>query len=233
MSFVSSPPVLSTPPVGLAAVEAFYSPVAAQLIEFPVICGLSFYVTAHRKAAPNIAAFFAIVGARGLGHLIKSWDGCYVDRPKRMSSQLSMHGRGCAFDINAGTNNQGDAHGDMPQVLVDIARSLGFFWGGDFKGEYVDKMHFQLGTDFALNGRPAPRVTWHGEPPGVIPTALHVPPLPAPVAHPASVQHLAAGGVKVFGADGTLLFSYLSGPVQAAVEGDRLIIKLPETVRLP
>lgn len=228
MSFVTSPPVLSSPPIGLAAVEAFYSPVAGQLTEFPVICGgLSFGVTAHRKAAPNIAAFFAIASARGLGHLIKSWDGCYVDRPKRMSSQLSMHGRGAAFDINASTNNQGDAHGNMPQVLVDIARSVGFFWGGDFKGEYVDRMHFQLGTDFALNGRPAPRVTWHGELPAVIPTALHVPPVPAPVVHLTDVQSLTADGVKVFGADGTLLFSHLAGPVRAGVDGDRLIVRLP------
>ena len=152
---------LSNPPIGLAAVEAFYSPVANQLVEFAITCGdRSFRVTAHRKAAPNITAFFALVDAAGHSDLIKTFDGCYEDRPKRMSNQLSMHGRGAAFDIDAGTNNQGDAHGDMPQALVDIARSLGFFWGGDFRGQYVDKMHFQLGVDFALGDRPEPRVTY-------------------------------------------------------------------------
>lgn len=152
---------LSQPPIGLAAVEAFYNPVAPQLVEELVSCGTrEFHITAHKKAMPNIKAFFMIVTARSLDHLVTSWDGCYVNRPKRLSNQLSMHGRGAAFDINAAENPQGDAGGTMSPALVEIARSLGFFWGGDFKGEYVDKMHFQLGVDFALNGRPEPRVTY-------------------------------------------------------------------------
>jgi hypothetical protein len=152
---------LSNPPIGLAAVEAFYDPIKSQLVEEKVICGpRAMNITAHTKAMPNILAFFQVVTARGLENLITSWDGCYNDRPKRMSSQLSMHGRGAAFDINAAENNQGDAGGTMPLVLVEIARSLGFFWGGDFKGPYVDKMHFQLGVDFALGDRPVPKVTY-------------------------------------------------------------------------
>jgi len=189
---------LSNPPIGLAAVEAFYNPVAPQLTEFTVTCGTrTFHVTSHRKAMPNIAAFFATVTARNLAHLITSWDGCYNDRPKRLSSQLSMHGRGAAFDINASANAQGDAEGTMPPELVEIARGLGFFWGGDFHGKYVDKMHFQLGTDFALNGRAVPRVTISEPPPP--PSALTAAPAleAAPVPEPFR-------DVKVFSPTGAL-----------------------------
>lgn len=162
---------LTTPPIGLAAVKAMYLPVS--LTEFTVICGTRLIrITAHEKAAPNIKAFFEIVQTRGLGELIKTFDGCYNNRPKRTNaSQLSMHGYGAAFDIDASTNQQGTP-GDMPQGIVDIGRLVGFFWGGDFKGDFRDAMHFQLGVDFALGGRPAPAITYQGEP--------AVPALPAP-----------------------------------------------------
>lgn len=149
---------LVQPPIGLAAVEAFYNPLNIVSAVMPGLPG-SGKMQLHSKTFYNVWAFFNEVEQRGLSHLIKSYDGDYVNRTKRLSTQLSMHGRGAAFDINASTNNQGDPNGDMPPVLVQIAKSLGFFWGGDFAGKYVDKMHFQFGTDFALNGRPVPHVS--------------------------------------------------------------------------
>lgn len=149
---------LVQPPIGLAAVEAFYSPQDIITVTMPGLPGTG-KVTLHRKSYPNTWAFFNEVHEQGLSSLIKTYDGDYVLRTKRKSNQLSMHGRGAAFDIDASTNAQGDTTPDMPPKLVAIAKSLGFFWGGDFAGEYIDGMHFQFGTDFALNGRPVPRVS--------------------------------------------------------------------------
>ncbi len=208
---------LSNPPIGLAAVKEFYAPI--KTTTFAVPCGTrTFRVTAHEKAAPNIQAFFALVNAAGLGDLIKTFDGCYNPRPKRTNpNQLSMHAYGAAFDIDAATNEQG-TDGDMPMSLVTIARSLGFFWGGDFKGQFRDEMHFQLGVDFALAGRPEPRVTYD-------PVQSDAPP-------PASVNPLrtvklfdnATGAVIGMAAESALLYTdghaYIKATALAQIMGD-------------
>lgn len=200
---------LSNPPIGLTAVEQFYSPL--ELTEFAAPCGTRiFHITSHVKAAPNIKVFFQEVNARGLAGLVHTFDGCYVDRVKRLSNQLSMHGRGAAFDINAGSNPQGDRP-TMPAALIALGRELGFFWGGDFTGRYVDGMHFQLGTDFALNGRPVPRVTWKPEGAG----------LPEPAPTPAVPE---ASEVKIFLPTGeTAYFSPAKHSYQN--EGGVLVVK--------
>lgn len=187
--------LLTNPPIGNAAVKSLYQPVALTEIEVPISTG-PIKFSCHVKAAPNIKAFFDIAHARGLSHLIKTFDGCYNPRPKRLSNQPSMHSYACAFDINAATNEQG-SHGDMPQVLVDILKSLGFFWGGDFRGQYRDAMHAQLGTDFPLDGRAEPRITYSGEP-------AAAPAPPAPVLPPVDPFRT----VKLFDvADGHLIGS--------------------------
>lgn len=166
---------LSNPPIGNAAVRAFYNPVHLIEIRIPVV-GRIVTTECHIKAAPNIQAFFDIAQARSLP--IRSFDGIYNPRPKRLSSEPSMHSYGAAFDIDAGTNNQGDAGGDMPMALVELGHSLGFFWGGDFRGQYVDKMHFQLGVDFPLDGRTEPKVTYQPDATEALlaapPIALHI-----------------------------------------------------------
>lgn len=196
---------LTEPPIGYQACADFYSPVKTQLVEYPIaIDNLTFRVTSHVKAAPNIKAFFGIVQAHRLSHLIKTWDGCYNDRPKRLSNQLSMHGRGAAFDINASENEQG-TQGNMPQAIVDIAHSLGFFWGGDFRGRYRDSMHFQLGVDFPLDGRPRPEVTY-GTSGATIPLPVSENPLVAFEGKSVNIT------VKAFGPDGQFLGQILGAP---------------------
>lgn len=158
---------LSQPPIGNAAVRAFYTPVHLVEIRIPV-GGRIVTTECHVKAAPNITAFFDLAHERGL--TINSFDGIYNPRPKRMSNEPSMHAYGAAFDIDASSNNQGDEGGTMSAALVEIADSLGFFWGGLFRGPYVDKMHFQLGVDFPLDGRPVPAITYRAGAPAVAAT---------------------------------------------------------------
>lgn len=202
---------LTDPPIGLAAVERFYNP--RELTEYAVKCGARvFHITSHVKAAPNIQTFFAEINARKLDNLIHSYDGCFVDRPKRLSNQLSMHGRGAAIDLNAASNPQGGTP-TMPLAIVHLARQLGFFWGGDFAGKYVDGMHFQLGVDFPLGARPVPSVTYKPEASG-----LETPPAaPNPF-------HIAGAGpineLKVFDKAGNAV------PHAVEVSGPVLLVRL-------
>lgn len=71
--------------------------------------------------------------------------GCFNPRHMRhdTSRPLSTHTWGIAFDINAATNRAGTP-GDMPPAFVEAFESVGFVWGGHWKGRSIDPMHFQL-----------------------------------------------------------------------------------------
>lgn len=77
----------------------------------------------------------------GLEKELKSFDGCFNIRKIRGSEKRwSLHSFGLAVDFNASTNRMGTL-GDMHPEIVDIFRSYGWKWGGDFKRK--DPMHFQ------------------------------------------------------------------------------------------
>jgi len=84
---------------------------------------------------------------KGVGSLIKTWDGCFNMRLIYGTRQWSLHAWGLAFDINAQTNKQG-TKGDMPKIIVEIFKENGFDYGGDFKGARIDPMHWQLKEEF-------------------------------------------------------------------------------------
>lgn len=65
-------------------------------------------------------------------------------RNVRGGSTLSMHSWGVAIDINVATNQMGVPGGDMPMEIVQIMESLGFAWGGRWKGKSYDPMHFEF-----------------------------------------------------------------------------------------
>lgn len=71
----------------------------------------------------------------------RSYDGCFVIRAKRGSSQRSLHSWGLAIDVNAAQNGLGTI-GDQPPLLVKAFKDAGFVWGGDFRNR-KDPMHFQ------------------------------------------------------------------------------------------
>lgn len=83
----------------------------------------------------------------------------YVWRPVVTSRRLSMHALGLAVDINprknpyikgdlilppGATYDESDAQTLLPDSpVVKAFKKLGWKWGGDWKGEKVDYMHFQ------------------------------------------------------------------------------------------
>lgn len=72
------------------------------------------------------------------------FDGCFEFRVKRgNSNSLSMHAYGCATDWNARDNPFQSKGGTMPKDVVDIFKSHGAIWGGDWSAKSRDPMHFQ------------------------------------------------------------------------------------------
>lgn len=120
------------------------------------------HVMFHAKAAPALLAAFneiwehcghsqARVDASGAS----DFEGTYNPRKIRGRESdphaWSSHAYGAAIDINAKTNQLGNAHGDMPQFIVDAFERQGFRWGGHYAGR-KDFMHFE-GVDNGMNGR--------------------------------------------------------------------------------
>lgn len=83
----------------------------------------------------------SLIKARGIGHLIKTWDGCFNIRKKRGAQSMSLHSWGLAIDINASWNRMG-MKPTMPMELVECFEEAGFEWGG--RWTKPDGMHFQL-----------------------------------------------------------------------------------------
>ena len=80
--------------------------------------------------------------AAGLGHLIRSFHGCFVPRfiSRDPTSLLSHHSWGIAFDTNLAGNYYGDPPHQDPR-LVDVLDDWGFLWGGLFV--VPDGNHFE------------------------------------------------------------------------------------------
>lgn len=102
-------------------------------------------VTCHRLMVPQLRGALQEVQDAGLGHLLRSYDGCYVPRfiARNPDNSISLHTWGIAIDMDAATNYRG-IRGTMDDRIVTIFKRWGFRWGGDWK--YTDPMHFELGA---------------------------------------------------------------------------------------
>jgi hypothetical protein len=102
-------------------------------------------VTCHRVMLPQLRGALQEVLDRGLGGLVDPGDygGCYAPRfiASDPSKGLSLHTWGIAVDLNVQGNLRGTT-GDIDRRVVDIFKSWGFAWGGDWS--YTDPMHFEL-----------------------------------------------------------------------------------------
>jgi len=105
----------------------------------------------HRLAAPYLEAVSNDIKASGISYDFRrigtfKWRG-NVNNP----SELSLHSFGIAIDINDDTNPNGSTKTDIPQGIINIFKSHGFRWGGDYQST-KDPMHFEwLGYDCSGN----------------------------------------------------------------------------------
>ncbi|TMA97257.1 MAG: LysM peptidoglycan-binding domain-containing protein [Deltaproteobacteria bacterium] len=97
----------------------------------------------HKKLKDLFPAVFREIERRGLKSQIRTFGGCFNFRSKRGGNKLSAHSWAVAIDLNPETNRMGTS-GDMSSDVVDVFKSFGFTWGGDWSGNFKDPMHFQF-----------------------------------------------------------------------------------------
>jgi hypothetical protein len=95
---------------------------------------------------PLTQAFTNLIERKLVGEL-KTWDGCFNNRPirgfekKLAASYLSLHSWGLAIDVNAAWNGLGKGP-QLSPAFVKCFTDAGFTWGGTFKRK--DGMHMEL-----------------------------------------------------------------------------------------
>lgn len=109
----------------------------------------------HKKGAQQLKNLWKAWADAGLLGLVLTFSAGFVPRYVRSkvvqpNRSLSNHSWGTAFDINVQWNHRGDVPAlkgtlGSTRQLVDIANEYGFFWGGHFRGDAIDGMHFELG----------------------------------------------------------------------------------------
>lgn len=82
---------------------------------------------------------------RGFANEMKTWDGCFIIRNKRGLRSMSLHSWAIAFDVNAFENRLG-TKGKLSKGFAKCFKDAGCDWGGDWQGNRVDAMHFQIAS---------------------------------------------------------------------------------------
>jgi hypothetical protein len=99
-------------------------------------------VMVHKAIAPLVQHAMDAAPAYGYA-LHPGWCWGYANRAIRGTNVPSDHSWGLAVDLNAPTNPMGPTLvTDLPAGYVELWRSLGFRWGGDYAGR-KDAMHFE------------------------------------------------------------------------------------------
>lgn len=99
-------------------------------------------VTCNKLIFPQLRAALEEIVSRGLASKIHpdEYAGCYYPRFIAGSTTLSNHSFGLALDFNVPGNLRGTV-GEIDRDVVQIFKSWGFAWGGDWS--YTDPMHFE------------------------------------------------------------------------------------------
>jgi hypothetical protein len=102
-------------------------------------------LSVHELVVPYLDNIQAETKAQGIDYKINDIDS-FNNRSIRGGGK-SMHSWGTAFDINPQQNpywgnKKGEMQRDIPDSLINIFKTNGFFWGGDWAGNR-DPMHFE------------------------------------------------------------------------------------------
>jgi hypothetical protein len=118
-------------------------------------------VRCHRLIAPVLQRVLVDLAARRLGHLINTFDGCFVPRHMGWNPHrpLSRHAWGIAVDVNARLFPFGSPARQDDRLIAAFVRH-GFTWGGLWRTP--DPMHFEV-VDLGQPARPL-TVLVDGEP---------------------------------------------------------------------
>lgn len=132
------PAPTSSNPEAIVITNGFESRLVSEI--FPLIGR----ARVHPLAAPSLRAALAEIEARGLGSLIRSFNGSYNPRFVRKSqTTLSSHAYGTSIDVNAEDNPQGDPPTDAQRQIAPIFEKWGWYWGDRFRPTR-DPMHFEF-----------------------------------------------------------------------------------------
>lgn len=104
--------------------------------------GAKFSVAA--PAASQIQGFLNELEETGY-HIDPKASGGFADRNIRGTSHKSQHAYGAAIDVNWNENQfDGKGTNNLPPNVGQIADKWGLSWGGYFKGDKKDTMHFEV-----------------------------------------------------------------------------------------
>ena len=78
---------------------------------------------------------------RGFIDELKTWDGCFNIRKKKLGASMSLHSWALAIDMNAAWNQIRRAP-TLSAGFVKCFTDAGFIWGGTWRTP--DGMHFEL-----------------------------------------------------------------------------------------
>jgi type II secretory pathway pseudopilin PulG len=103
--------------------------------------------TVNKQAATAFRGFLDELDFRG--YRVNSVNG-YNPRKIAGTDKWSAHAGGYAIDINPGRNpvTYGKVKTDMPPWMNSLANKYGLFWGGNWKGNKKDPMHFTYGKSY-------------------------------------------------------------------------------------
>jgi hypothetical protein len=86
----------------------------------------------------------AVIAAALAHDGVSNYSGTYANRAMRGSNHPSMHAYGCAIDFDAEHNARGTkGRFTTDSIIVREFEAQGWIWGGRWKGDSCDPMHFQ------------------------------------------------------------------------------------------
>lgn len=104
-------------------------------------------VACHSLAACAATKAFGALYDAGAWATIKDYGGGYAPRTQRLSTHLSAHMWGIAFDLNVRDLPLG-SFGNQPPEIMKAFTDAGFYYGGLFHGRRRDPQHWQLATNY-------------------------------------------------------------------------------------